>query len=273
VIDPGLAGRVAIVTGANQGIGAAVARGLFNQGASVLLTYLRLDPSRAAGEPYPGDYAEFRARDAGELTAEMDPSGRRAVAVEADLADPDAPERLFDTAEQLLGPVEILLNNASAWLANTFLPDRTDRFGRRLEPVDPAGHEQLFRVDVRGAALLIAEFARRHVARGGEWGRIIGLTSGGSLGFPGEVSYGAAKAAIENYTMSAAAELGRFGVTANLVHPPITDTGWITPEVAGMAAETGPLYHVARPEDVAEVVTLLASHQARFITGEIVHMH
>ena len=78
------------------------------------------------------------------------------------------------------------------------------------------------------AALLIAEFARRHIARGADWGRIIGLTSGGGLGFPEEVSYGAAKAAQVNYTMSAALELAPYGITANMVHPPVTDTGWVT---------------------------------------------
>ena len=70
-----------------------------------------------------------------------------------------------------------------------------------------------------GAALMISEFARRHIARQATWGRIIGLTSGGELGFPEEVSYGAAKAAQENYTMSAALELAPFGVTANMVLP------------------------------------------------------
>ena len=71
--------------------------------------------------------------------------------------------------------------------------------------------------------LLPAPSQRRHIARQGSWGRIIGLTSGGELGFPGEVSYGAAKAAQVNYTMSAALELAPFGITANMVHPPVTD--------------------------------------------------
>lgn len=73
-----------------------------------------------------------------------------------------------------------------------------------------------------GSARLIGEFARRDAARGATWGRIVGLTSGGPMGFPNEVSYGAAKAALENYTMSAAFELAPLGVTANVVHPPVT---------------------------------------------------
>ncbi len=66
---------------------------------------------------------------------------------------------------------------------------------------------------------MISEFARRHAERGADWGRIVGLTSGGPLGLPGEVSYGAAKAALESYTMSAAMELATLGITANVVYP------------------------------------------------------
>jgi hypothetical protein len=128
--------------------------------------------------------------------------------MEADLADPAVPRRLFADAEAALGPIEILVNNASSWLANTFLPEEHDRFGRILGPVDAERHDRQFAVDARASALLIAEFARGHLQRGASWGRIIGLTSGGSGGFPQEVSYGAAKAAQENYTMSAAQETG-----------------------------------------------------------------
>jgi 3-oxoacyl-[acyl-carrier protein] reductase len=127
-------------------------------------------------------------------------------------------------------------------------------------------------VDARASALLIAEFARRHVARGARWGRIIGLTSGGPGGFAEEVSYGAAKAALDNYTMSAAQELGPYGVTANVVQPPATDTGWVTPEVERAAIAASPLRHLAQPDEIAEVITFLATQQARYITGQILRM-
>jgi len=273
MIDPGLGGRVALVTGANQGIGAAAALALAAQGASVFLTYLRLEPDEHAGEAaYPAAYGQARARTADDLVDQIVRDGGTAASMEADLADPDAPRRLFDRAEAALGPVEILVNNASGWLANTFVPNLQDRFGRRLDPLDAEGHDRQFAVDARAAALLIAEFARRHVERGATWGRIVGLTSGGPAGFPEEVSYGAAKAAQENYTISAARELGPYGVTANLVHPPVTDTGWITTEVEQAATASSPLRHVAQPDEVAEVIVFLVSDQARCITGQIVRM-
>ncbi|MEU0482481.1 SDR family oxidoreductase [Streptosporangium sp. NPDC006013] len=273
MIDPRLTGRVALVTGANQGIGAATAIALAACGAAVLLTYKRLDPAEHIDDPaFPDAYGRLRAQSADEVVARIRAGGGRAEAIEADLAQPDVASLLFDRAQAAFGPVEILINNASGWLADTFLPSARDRFGRALRPVDADSHDRQFAVDVRAPALLIAEFARRHVGRGATWGRIIGLTSGSSGGFPEEVSYGAAKAAQENYTMSAAAELGRHGVTANMVHPPATDTGWITPVVEEAVRANSPLRHVGRPEEVAEVIVFLASHQARYITGQLIHM-
>jgi 3-oxoacyl-[acyl-carrier protein] reductase len=272
VLDPGLNGRVALVTGANQGIGAATARALAAEGVAVLLTYLRLDPEEDAGEPYPAEYGQVRAATAEQVTRQIREAGGAAESVEADLADPTVPALLFDRAEAALGPVEILVNNASGWLADTFLPADRDRFGRRLRPVDAGSHDRMFAVDARAPALLIAEFARRHIRRAAGWGRIVGLTSGGQGGFPEEVSYGAAKAAQENYTMAAAQELGRYGVTANMVYPPVTDTGWITPAVQQAAVAGSPLRHLAQPDEVAEVIVLLASHQARHLTGQVIRM-
>jgi len=273
VADPGLTGRVAVVTGANHGIGAAAAEALAAEGVAVLLSYLRLDPAAHAGDPsLPARYGEQRALAADPVVQRIRAAGGRAEAVEADLADPATAGVLFDRAEAAFGPVQILVNNASGWLADTFLPDRRDRYGRSLRQVDADAHGRQFAVDARAPALLIAEFARRHVARGGDWGRIIGLTSAGTRGFPEEVSYGAAKAAQESYTLSAAWELGRYGVTANMVHPPVTDTGWVTPVVAEAAIAASPLRHVAQPAEVAEVVAFLASHQGRYVTGQVIRM-
>ena len=263
-----LTGHTAIVTGANHGIGGATASALARRGCSVLCTFLRLDDAVDPGTP--PAYRDSRARDAGQVMAQIQAGGGRAAAVEADLYDPAAPAMLFDRAEADLGPVDILVNNATGWLADTFAPAATDRHGRSLEPVSAASWEQQFRVDAMGAALMISEFARRHIARGSAWGRIIGLTSCGDLGFPEEVSYGAAKAAQVNYTMSAALELAPFGVTANMVYPPVTDTGWVTDAVRAEVATRRELIHIASPAEVAEVIAYLASDAAGLITANVI---
>jgi 3-oxoacyl-[acyl-carrier protein] reductase len=132
--------------------------------------------------------------------------------------------------------------------------------------------DRQFEADARGSALLIAEFARRHAARGATWGRIVALTSGGPKGFPKEVSSGAAKAALVNYTMSAAFELAGRGITANVVHPPVIDTGWITAELRQQVAEHPDLIHVAGPDEVAGVIVFLVSAEARLITANRIHV-
>ena len=147
--------------------------------------------------------------------------------------------------------MDILINNATGWVADTFWP--TPPVGSVIPNSEspPRPIDRQFVVDARATALLIAEFARRHAARGATWGRIVGLTSGGPTGFPNEVSYGAAKAALENYTMSAAFELAPLGITANVVHPPVTDTGWVTEDVRRHVDERPDLIHIASPGDVA----------------------
>jgi 3-oxoacyl-[acyl-carrier protein] reductase len=260
--------HVALVTGANQGIGAATATALGRRGVAVLVAYFR--PGDHEGQP--AEYNRLRRGDAADVVTAIEQAGGRAYAVEADLQDPAAPARLFDAAEERLGPVDILVNNASGWIQDTFQPENVDKFGRPMRPVSAETFRQQFAVDAMAPALLIAEFARRHRARGGTWGRIVGLTSGGQHGFPDEVSYGAAKAAQENYTMSASVELAPYGVTANMVHPPVTDTGWVNDEVrAGVAASTE-LTHVAAPEEVADVITWVVSEEARLLNGTVLRL-
>ena len=251
-----LRGYVALVTGANHGIGAATAHALGVRGADVLLSWLRSDAHPDAGD------AEARIRSV----------GGRAATIEIDLGDADAPVRLCDEAEAAFGPVDILINDASAWVGDSFAPPPSDRFGREQQRVSPETIDRVFAVDARAGALLMAEFARRHLARGGAWGRIVGLTSGGPLGFPEEVSYGAAKAALENFTMSAAFELARYGVTANVVHPPVTDTGWITPEVRRAVQDSADMFHIASPDEVADVIAFLVSDAAALITANVVRL-
>jgi 3-oxoacyl-[acyl-carrier protein] reductase len=265
-----LEGHVALVTGANHGIGAATASALAICGAQVLISHLRL--SDPPGANFPEPYRANRAQDASEILAAIRSRGGKAAALEADLGDAATPARLFDFAEKELGPVDILVNNATGWVADTFGDRETDDIGLKLARVSAATHDRQFMVDARGGALMISEFARRHINRHAAWGRIIGLTSGGPLGFPGEVSYGAAKAALENYTMAAAFELAPHGVTANIVYPPVTDTGWVTEQVRETVSRRSDLIHIVMPDEVAAVIAFLCSDHARLITANIVHL-
>ena len=265
-----LTDHVAIVTGANHGIGAATARTFADCGAAVLITYLRFAEEGDSG--IPEAYRRSRASNAESVLSAIRASGGQATAVESDLADPETPRRLFDIAEAELGPVDILVNNATGWLPDTFTAETQDDYGRRLRQVSADTFERQFSVDARGAATLIAEFAKRHAARGAAWGRIIGLSSGGPGGFPGEVSYGAAKAALESYTISAAFELAHLGITANVVCPPVTDTSWVTEEVRRNVRNRPDLIHIAKPQEVAHVVAYLASDKARLVTGNVVQL-
>lgn len=267
VMSP-LDGRVALVSGANHGIGAAVAVRLAELGADVAVTFLRGtnhddDPDR------PAEYRRHRDQGPQQAVERIGAAGRRARSIEADLTDPAAPARIFAEAEAALGPVSILVNNASGWRPDSFSADVPGR-SSRLVSADTATSQLL--VDARGGALMIAELARSVRRHGIGWGRVVGLTSGGPMGFPGEVSYGAAKAALENYTMSAATELAADGITANIVYPPVTDTGWITPEVRALVAESADLVHIAEPSEVAEVVDWLCTDAARLVTGSIIRL-
>lgn len=261
------AGRTAIVTGANHGIGAATAEALAARGAEVLITYLRTgDKSRS------DEYNRSRAASGEEVAERLRADGGRAHAVEVDLSDPDAPAQIFEQAETHLGPVSMLVHNASGWRKDSFAPDAADAVGRHSDMVVRESIDGQFDVDARAGALLMAEFITRHRARGADWGRIVTLTSGEGRQFPGEVSYGAAKAALISYTLSAAAEMADDGVCANVVYPPVTDTGWITEEVREFVKRDFDHHHIAEPYEVADVIAWLCSDAGRIVTGNIIRL-
>lgn len=254
MLDTGLKNKVVLITGANHGIGAATARAFAAQGAKLLVSYF--------GEPAPD-----------EVMQSIRALGVDAAAFECDLADPEAPARVFDRAEASLGPVDVLINNAAHWENDTFDPaaDATDWGGRSTPMTDAGRIDRHFAVNVRATALLIAQFARRHAARGASWGRIISITTGGAECFPGEISYGASKNALESYTRAAGKELARFGVTANLIVPGATQTGWITLELEKIILPDVPVGRIEMPKDVADAIVLIASEQARWINCATIH--
>jgi 3-oxoacyl-[acyl-carrier protein] reductase len=125
-------------------------------------------------------------------------------------------------------------------------------------------------VNLRAAALLSVGFARRYLGEPG--GSIINLSSGQSLGaMPEELAYAATKGAIDAFTANLAAEVGHKGITVNAVNPGPTDTGWMTEEFKGELSAKFPTGRVGEPEDAARFVAFLASDEARWITGQIIH--
>jgi 3-oxoacyl-[acyl-carrier protein] reductase len=177
----------------------------------------------------------------------------------------------------LFGPVSILVNNAAVSVADSLLPDEIaggapSAGGIPIAAFDSDRHDRHFRVNVRAPALLMREFARRLVERHTNWGRIINVSTDGASGFPTEVSYGASKHALESLTRAAAAEFGRYGITANIVSLGAIQTGYIGPEAEPTIVADTPLGRLGEPADVADVVTFLASHQARWITGQLLYV-
>ncbi len=158
--------RVAIVTGANHGIGAATAKALAAQGTAVLCAYFRNERQGGLDDPsLPAAYRATRMARADFVVESIRASGGRAAAVEADLSDAERGARRSSTSPRReFGPVQILVNNASGWIADTFVPAATDRFGRAQSPLTARTLDQVFAVDARAAALLIAEY--RAPARG-----------------------------------------------------------------------------------------------------------
>ncbi len=281
MLDIGLKNKVALITGVNNphGIGAATAAAFAAEGAAVFVTYLRLPtggiPTDVPGEAY---YRLQNAKTADEVIQAIRRLGGRIEACEADLTDPPVIPRLFDQAEAVIGPVDILVNNAAHCDPDTFIP--TDQLGPEsraaddfpLSTITTEMHDRHFSVNSRAVALMMAEFARRYIQRAATWGRIINVSSDGAAGFLSEVSYGASKHALESYSRAAAGELGKYGITVNIVSLGPVQTGWISPELEKEEAGRIPLGRVGRPEDAANAILFFASQQAGWITGQLLYV-
>jgi 3-oxoacyl-[acyl-carrier protein] reductase len=270
LIDPRLEGKVAVITGANHGIGAATAAALAAQGCRVFVAYcLPKDDSATAGDTTVGGPARYRAMQSqsGEPVARgIRERGGAAAAGEFDLQDAANVDRVLDTCESELGPADILINNHTHCVEETFDPAAA---GDGMALISGPEIDRHMTINARGTALMMAEYLRRHIARGADWGRIINMTT--TLQHARNVSYAASKGAIVSYTLSAASEMGRYGITVNVVGPGPTQTGYITPELETQLAADTPLGRVGRPDDVADTIVFLASEQARWLTGQIIY--
>jgi 3-oxoacyl-[acyl-carrier protein] reductase len=289
MIDPKLDSKVVVITGANNpcGIGAGVAKAFAAQGAKVFLHYFRPGSkdkkkeslSHEASSPGEAFYYAQQMKPPDEVLQAIRELGGEAHAWEANLSDPKAIPELFNQAEGVFGQVDVLVNNAAHWEADTFLPSSDILVNKYVElwtsppaGITPGSFDRLFAVNTRAVALLTAEFARRHIKRKASWGRIINMSTEGAHCFPSEISYGASKLALEGYTRSAAVELGQFGITVNAVSLGLVQTGWITPELEKEMLPSIPLGRIGRPEDVADVIVFLASEQSRWLTGQKIYL-
>lgn len=286
MIDPGISRRVALVTGCNRpnGIGAAIARALSSQGAAVALAVAPVSIAfNALTNAVPSALTQRRGGDptAALTDPELDGravleeirrSGGTAELFEADLADPGAPVALLDRVEEAVGPVEILVNNAAHSRPDTLLSAERGIFSRTTVPVTPETLDAHHAVNVRAPALLMADFHRRHTRRGGNWGRIVNVSTDGAAAFPSEVSYGASKNGLESLSRSAAHEFGSDGITVNIVAPGPIQSGWITEDMEPTIRRETPLGRVGYPDDVADVVVFFASNQARWLTGQTIYV-
>jgi 3-oxoacyl-[acyl-carrier protein] reductase len=254
-----LKGKVALVTGANSGIGASIAKAFAAQGAAVVVHFLEGSSFDQTGEAYTIEHKVAGRPAAEEVVKFIEERGGSAIAVAGDLSDPTALPTIFDRAEEALGRVDILVNNA----AHCELPDT-------IFSVSAGNIDRHFAVNTRAAVLLIGEFVRRYRKREASWGRVINVSTDAAQTFASQISYGASKAALEAYTRSLAIEVGPLGITVNTVAPGPVQTGWISPELEAELLPLIPLRRVGTPEDIADVVVFLASDQARWLTGQVI---
>jgi len=264
---------VALITGVGRsiGIGAGIARQLAASGWDIAFTYWT---------PY-DRRMEWGAEDgaAASIAKELEGAGARTATIEADLTDPDAPTRIFDEAEQRLGPVTALVLSHAESVDSGILDTTVEAFDRH------------FAVNARASWLLIREYGLRFrgtrdgtagsasasapdiasgstssSAPGTAAGRIVALTSDHTVG---NLPYGASKGALDRITLAAAHELAHLGVTANVVNPGPVDTGWMNDALRETVAQGTPLGRLGTPRDTAHLVDFLCSPQGQWVNGQL----
>lgn len=236
-----LTGKVAIVTGGSRGIGRAITERLGQDGATVVVNYAQ------------------NSEKAQEVVSAIVARGGQALAVQAKINQVADVRRLFQETVDHFGQLDILVNNAgTSPFPYTLLVEVTeDKF------------DEVFALNAKGVFFAMQEAARRMAADG----RIVNISSVGTIfSSAGYAVYGGSKGAVEQFTLSAAKELGGRGITVNTVSPGATDTELyhkiVPPDMQDQAVRATPLGRVGQPQDIADVVAFLVSEEARWLTGQ-----
>jgi 3-oxoacyl-[acyl-carrier protein] reductase len=242
-----LEGRTALVTGAARGFGAAIAVALAREGADVAVNY------------------RTSAREAEDVAAAIRTLGRRAIVVPGDVSREAEVRSVVGATLEALGRIDVLVNNAGVMVRGGFLE----------LPVD--GYREMFEVNVTGTMRCTQHVLAAMVER--RYGRIVNLSSQlaqlGSIGRMGFAAYAATKGAIESFTRAIAREFGQHGITVNAIAPGGIETDMsrtvMTPEYRARRLEDLPVHHFGSVDDVASCAVFLASDEARFLTGQVLH--
>jgi 3-oxoacyl-[acyl-carrier protein] reductase len=244
-----LDGRVAFVTGAGRGIGAATALRMAEEGARIAL-------------------ADIDSEGCQQVAHEITLLGLEALVLQCNVADSSMVQDAVDKTAHHFGRLDILVNNAGVLRDNL------------LFKMSEEDWDTVLNVHLKGA-FLCSRAAQKHMVQQ-RYGRIVSLSSSAALGNRGQANYSSAKAGLQGFTRTLAIELGPFGITVNAVAPGFIDTemtrstarrqGYDPDEIIANASKTIPVRRVGQPRDVANVICFLSSEEAGFVSGQIIYV-